>query len=57
MNGVSLRDGTLVVERDPNELDDLAIGFSTVVSRLDIQHVFAVVSTSHAARWSSRSRM
>jgi hypothetical protein len=40
MGGVSLRDGALVVERPPNELDDLAIAFSTLLSRLDVEHAF-----------------
>lgn len=40
MGGVSLEDGDLLVERAPNELDELAISFSSVCSRLDIQHVF-----------------
>lgn len=40
MGGVTLRDGELVVERSPNELDELAIAFSTLLSRLDVEHVF-----------------
>lgn len=40
MGGVSLRDGDLVVDRATNELDDLAIAFSTLLSRLGVQHVF-----------------
>lgn len=40
MGGVSLRDGVLVVEREPNHLDELALGFSAVLNDLDIQHVF-----------------
>ena len=40
MSGVRLRDGDLVVERPPNELDNLAIAFSTLLSDLDIDHVF-----------------
>lgn len=40
MSGVRLQDGDLVVERPQNELDKLAIGFSTQLSRLNIDHVF-----------------
>lgn len=40
MSGVRLRDGDLVVDRPRNELDELAISFSTLLSRLDIGHVF-----------------
>jgi hypothetical protein len=40
MGGVAFRDGELVVERSRNELDDLAIAFSGLLSRLDVEHVF-----------------
>jgi predicted nucleotidyltransferase len=40
MGGVTLRDGELVVERAPNELDELAIDFSALLTRLGIKHVF-----------------
>lgn len=40
MGGVTLRDDALVVERRPNELDELAIEFSAMLSELDIEHVF-----------------
>ena len=40
MGGVTFRDDELVVERSPNELDELAIAFSTVLSGLEIEHVF-----------------
>jgi hypothetical protein len=40
MAGVELRDGTLVVERDPNRLDDLAIAFSAILDEFDIDHVY-----------------
>ncbi|WP_136602862.1 hypothetical protein [Salinigranum halophilum] len=40
MGGVSFRDGTLVVERSANELDELAIAFSGILTRLGIEHVF-----------------
>ena len=40
MSGIELRDGTLVVDREPDRLDDLAIRFSTILDRLDIEHVY-----------------
>jgi predicted nucleotidyltransferase len=40
MSGVTLRDGELVVERSANELDELAIDVSRVLSELGIEHVF-----------------
>jgi hypothetical protein len=40
MGGVTLRDDELVVERSANELDELAIAFSEMLSQLDIDHVF-----------------
>ncbi|MFB6073927.1 MAG: hypothetical protein ABEJ89_02820 [Haloarculaceae archaeon] len=40
MGGIELRNGTLVVEREPNQLDELAIRFSGVLDRLDITHVY-----------------
>ena len=40
MSGIELHDGTLVVDRDPNDLDDLTIQFSTILSELNINHVY-----------------
>lgn len=40
MGGVELRNGTLVVEREPNRLDELAIEFAEILDRLDINHVY-----------------
>lgn len=40
MGGVTLREDELVVERSANELDELAIAFSEILSQLDIDHVF-----------------
>ncbi|MFB6137044.1 MAG: hypothetical protein ABEJ42_01710 [Halobacteriaceae archaeon] len=40
MGGVSLTDGTLVVEREPNRLDELAIPFSELLADRDVDHVF-----------------
>lgn len=40
MSGIELRDGTLIVERAPNQLDELAIGFSEILNQFDIEHVY-----------------
>jgi len=40
MGGTELRNGTLVVEREPNQLDELAIEFSHLLDRLDIEHAY-----------------
>jgi len=40
MGGIELRDGTLLVEREPNDLDELAILFSTLLDEVGIGHVF-----------------
>lgn len=40
MGGIELRDDTLVVERVPNSLDDLAIQFSSILDDVGIDYVF-----------------
>jgi hypothetical protein len=40
MSGVALRDGTLVVGREPNKLDTLAIEFSGILGQVGIDHVY-----------------
>jgi len=40
MGGIELRDDTVVVDREPNDLDDLAIHFSTILDDHGIDHVF-----------------
>ena len=40
MGGIDLRNGMLVVEREPNHLDELAIDFSHILRRFDISHVY-----------------
>jgi len=40
MSGIELRNGTLVVEREPNQLDELAVEFSEILDRSGIAHVF-----------------
>lgn len=40
MCGVELRNGTLIVERAPNRLDELAIEFSELLDEFGIEHVY-----------------
>jgi hypothetical protein len=40
MGGIELRNGTLVVEREPNQLDELAIRFAEILGQFDIKHVY-----------------
>jgi len=40
MSGIELREGTLVVDREPNDLDELAILFSNHLDSVGIEHVF-----------------
>jgi hypothetical protein len=40
MGGIELHDGTLVVGREPNRLDQLALSFSPVLDRFEIEHVY-----------------
>lgn len=40
MGGIGFRDGDLVVEREPNELDRLAIAFTEILDELGIRHVY-----------------
>lgn len=40
MGGVAFEDGTLHIDRPPNEHDELAITFSTILDELGIRHVF-----------------
>lgn len=40
MSGIELQDGTLLVEREPNQLDELAIAFSDILDQFDIDHVY-----------------
>ncbi|MFB6233067.1 MAG: hypothetical protein ABEH61_02295, partial [Haloarculaceae archaeon] len=38
MGGIELRNGTLVVDREPNQFDELAIGFSEILGHFEIKH-------------------
>lgn len=40
MGGIELREETLLVDREPNDLDELAILFSTLLDEVGIGHVF-----------------
>ena len=40
MGGIELRNGTLVVEREPNQLDELTIRFSEILGQFDVEHVY-----------------
>jgi hypothetical protein len=53
MTGVELTDRGLVVDREPNRLDELAVGFSEILSRFDIDHVFVA---GYVAILAGRSR-
>ena len=53
MTGVELTERGLVVDREPNRLDELAFGFSEILSRLDIDHVFVA---GYVAILAGRSR-
>ena len=53
MGGVELTDAGLVVGREPNRLDTLAIDFSRVLARLGIDHVFVA---GYVAILAGRSR-
>lgn len=53
MGGIELTDSGLVVDRAPNRLDELAAGFSAILSRLEIDHVFVA---GYVAILAGRSR-
>lgn len=40
MTGIELRGDELLVGREPSELDDLAIEFSSILDELDVKHVY-----------------
>lgn len=53
MGGNELRNDTLVVGREPNDLDELAIRFSTILDEIGIGHVFI---SGYVAILAGRSR-
>lgn len=40
MGGIELQDGVLLVDREPNQLDELAIEFSAILEQFDIEHAY-----------------
>ena len=40
MSGIEFRDDVLVVDREPSDLDELALEFSEILRELGIEHVF-----------------
>lgn len=53
MGGIELRDDELIVERAPNELDELAIDFTAILDDLGVQHVYVA---GYVAILTGRSR-
>ncbi len=53
MGGLELENGTLLVDREPNQLDELAIEFSEILDRFSIEHVFVA---GYVAILAGRSR-
>lgn len=53
MGGIEVRDGELIVGREPNDLDDLALAFSDICTDLGIEHVFV---SGYVAILTGRSR-
>ena len=53
MGGIELQDDVLVVDREANDLDELAIRFSSILADLDIDHVFV---SGYVAILAGRSR-
>lgn len=53
MGGIELRDDVLVVDRRSNDLDDLAIQFSSILDDLGVAHVFV---SGYVAILTGRSR-
>lgn len=53
MGGIELVDGTLLVDRQPNALDELAIRFTTILNDLGIDHVYV---SGYIAILTGRSR-
>lgn len=53
MSGIEFQDDTLLVERAPNQLDELALAFSSILDDLEIDHVFI---SGYVAILTGRSR-
>ncbi len=48
MGGIELRNGTLVVRREPNRLDELAIRFSEILDQFHIEHVYIQITSRYS---------
>lgn len=53
MGGIDLEDGELLIERPPNDLDELAIRFSDILDDIGIEHVYV---SGYVAILTGRSR-
>ena len=53
MGGIELRDDHLFVDREPNDLDELAIRFTSILGDLTIEHVYV---SGYVAILAGRSR-
>lgn len=53
MSGIEFRDDTVVVDREPNDLDELAIQFTRILDGLDVNHVYV---SGYVAILTGRSR-
>lgn len=53
MSGIEFRDDTVVVDREPNDLDELAIQFTRILDDLGIDHVYV---SGYVAILTGRSR-
>lgn len=53
MGGIGFQEGELVVEREPNELDQLAAAFTAILEGLNIRHVYVA---GYAAVLTGRAR-
>lgn len=53
MSGIEFRDGELVVEREPNDLDELALRFTSILEDLGVKHVYV---SGYVAILAGRSR-
>lgn len=53
MGGITVDDGALIVEREPNELDDLAMAFTAILDALQVRHVYVA---GYVAILTGRSR-
>lgn len=53
MGGIAFEEDELLVERPPNDLDELAITFTGILDDLDVEHVYV---SGYVAVLTGRSR-